>query len=140
MKPSASWTTTGKNCPLGGVCQSNECWKLGEAPCSRWEAGERPQPAPVMLGNGIAVTVVGMAPIYYAARVMRVDKLGVAFIEGRGRQFAFTFDKIVGYRGEPPKDIGLVVGATVDVATSGQFVTSVRLASPSGVLQHGEGT
>lgn len=43
-EPHATFTTTGKNCPARySVCQDPECWKLGEGPCKRWDAGERPQ-------------------------------------------------------------------------------------------------
>jgi hypothetical protein len=55
MTTEASWTTTGKNCPIGGVCQDSECWKLGEKPCKRWNAGERRPSAPVQIGPGIFV-------------------------------------------------------------------------------------
>jgi hypothetical protein len=61
MATEASWTTTGKNCPIGGVCQDSGCWKLGEKPCKRWNAGERRPPAPVQIGPGIFVAPSGVA-------------------------------------------------------------------------------
>lgn len=66
--------------------------------------------------------------------VLRLTEYGLGVVEDNAsrEQFTFTFDKIRGYRGEEPKELGLHVGsriwfsATVDTGV----IVSVRLNKP----------
>lgn len=62
--------------------------------------------------------------------ILRINDVGLGIVEDREshQQFAFTFDKIRGYRGEKPRAIGLVVGAQVRFNTTADCqVTSVEV-------------
>ena len=62
--------------------------------------------------------------------ILRVNEQGLGIVKDTqsNQQFAFTFDKITGYRGESTRELGLVVGAQVQFnATADHQVVSVQL-------------
>ena len=66
-----------------------------------------------------------------AGKVTRLEDFGLGFVknEETNEQFAFTFDKIAGYRGERPDHLGLEVGADVTFHLSNGLVDSIQLGS-----------
>lgn len=60
-------------------------------------------------------------------KLLRVDRFGFGIIESNSVQYAFTFDKIMNYRGEQPREIGFYEGRTVQFtfAQDGQSIKSV---------------
>lgn len=66
--------------------------------------------------------------------VLRLTEYGLGIAEDKNshEQFAFTFDKIRGYRGEKPKELGLHIGSPIWFsATAGTgVVISVQLSKP----------
>lgn len=83
---------------------------------------------------GVTVTVSYDAPLWLEARVTRVDgQFGLGFVEvtaTAGRYFPFTFDRIIGYRGEKAKDIGLREGAIVHIEVRDGAVSRLSLKGP----------
>jgi excisionase family DNA binding protein len=64
--------------------------------------------------------------------IVRVNPEGLAFLEDNsGRKYSFTFDKILGYAGESPEELGLVRGATVNFMRDGEQITEVDLLGPT---------
>jgi len=66
----------------------------------------------------------------HEGKILRINEAGLGIVEDQesNRQFAFTFDKISGYRGEKPREVGLVVGAHVSFKTTADSqVTSVEV-------------
>lgn len=69
----------------------------------------------------------------HEGKVLRVNEAGLGIVEDeRSRQqFVFTFDKIRGYRGESPREIGLRAGAHVRFSATADYqVTSVEVIKP----------
>jgi hypothetical protein len=69
-------------------------------------------------------------PQHHEGKVLRINEYGLGIVEDQvsHQQFAFTFDKINGYRGEAPREIGLFVGVQVRFsATSDCQVTSIEV-------------
>jgi hypothetical protein len=62
-------------------------------------------------------------------RIVQVSDTGVGVIEGLSDQsaYAFTFDKIRGYRGESVREMALRAGTSVLFRTSGHRVLDVTL-------------
>jgi len=69
----------------------------------------------------------------FTGKVLRVDRIGLGFIECTGQQYSFTFDKVQNYRGEEPREIGLYEGCVVKftVAQDGLSINNVVIASDS---------
>ena len=67
-----------------------------------------------------------------AGVVLEVTKDGLGFLEEEQskKRFAFTFDKIRGYRGETVRELGIRVGSRVRFITAGPLVERVELAQP----------
>jgi excisionase family DNA binding protein len=64
--------------------------------------------------------------------IVRVNPEGLGFLEdSSGRKYSFTFDKILGYAGERPEELGLVRGAAVNFIREGEQVTEVDLLEPT---------
>lgn len=62
--------------------------------------------------------------------ILRVNEQGLGIVKDTHsqEQFVFTFDKIIGYRGESARELGLIAGAHVRFnATAGTQVVSVEL-------------
>lgn len=68
-------------------------------------------------------------PMLRQGTVLRVDYFGLGFIESTGTQYSFTFDKLEGYRGEQPREIGLHEGCTVRFTVDGLSIKSVIISS-----------
>jgi hypothetical protein len=66
-------------------------------------------------------------------KVTRIENFGLGFVrnEETNEQFAFTFDKIAGYRGEFPSQVGFRVGSPVTFHLNNGLVDSIQLASSS---------
>lgn len=62
-------------------------------------------------------------------KVVRVDRFGLGFIEGTGAQYAFTFDKVEGYRGQNPREVGLQVGSSVQFSVEDGLIQRVKIES-----------
>ncbi len=70
----------------------------------------------------------------FEGRIVRVDRFGLGFVEARGtntdtHQYAFTFDKVEGYRGQPPREIGLEEGCAVRISVRDGLIKSVKISS-----------
>ena len=64
--------------------------------------------------------------------IRRINPAGLGYLEEEqsGKYYAFTFDKIQGYRGEEPKEIGLKVGAWVEFSVRDEQVTTLVIKKP----------
>ncbi len=62
-------------------------------------------------------------------RIVHLDKQGLVVVqeESSHSHFAFTFDKIKGYRGESAKEIGLKEGRRVRFSADGEQVKTAEL-------------
>ena len=61
--------------------------------------------------------------------IIRVNRFGLAIVEENQSRFhyVFTFDKIRGYMGQYPKEIGIFVGRKVAMSLNGDKIISVTL-------------
>ena len=61
--------------------------------------------------------------------LLRVDGSGVGIVKDAAskKQYGFTFDKIMGYRGQPAANIGLCEGNTIKFTIKGDLIDSVIL-------------
>lgn len=66
--------------------------------------------------------------------VVRLEDFGLGFIqpEQSNQQYPFTFDKIEGYRGEPPNTLGLHVGSNVTFTLQNGMIDSIQLPHAGG--------
>ena len=66
-------------------------------------------------------------------KVVRIEDFGLGFVkqDETEEQFAFTFDKIEGYRGEQPGQLGFRLGSPVTFRLSNGLVEVVQLAEPT---------
>jgi excisionase family DNA binding protein len=64
-----------------------------------------------------------------AGEITGVNRDGLAFLQDlqSGRRYAFSFDKIDGYRGQTVREIGLKVGTRVHFGASEDQITWVQL-------------
>ena len=67
----------------------------------------------------------------HRGKVVYLTATGLAMVEecvaGATATYGFTFDKIRGYRGESPREIGLAVGTEVDFKAEGEIVQEVSI-------------
>jgi hypothetical protein len=63
--------------------------------------------------------------------IVRLDDHGLAILKTKrdGRAYPFTFDKIRAYKGQPPKDIGLRLGAQVKFVADNDKIKDVEILS-----------
>ena len=68
-------------------------------------------------------------------KVTRIEDFGLGFVksEETDEQYAFTFDKIEGYRGEYPKQLGFRIGSPVTFHLSNGLIDSIQLFKPAGL-------
>jgi hypothetical protein len=66
-----------------------------------------------------------------AGKVTRIEDFGLGFVkhEETNEQFAFTFDKIEGYRGERPSQLGFRVGADVTFHLQDGLIDGIQLGN-----------
>ncbi len=64
---------------------------------------------------------------WHCGTVERFDNFGLGFVTVNGRSVPFTFDRIEGYRGEQPKEIGLKAGMAVSVELADGKAQKIRL-------------
>lgn len=84
----------------------------------------------VSVPPGVTVTVSYEGSKWVEARITRVDRLGLGFVELTGtapKYYAFTFDRLIGYRGEPLKEFGLHEGRLVHILLKDDRVELVSL-------------
>lgn len=64
-------------------------------------------------------------------RIVHLDKQGLVVVQDTSSRchFAFTFDKIKGYRGETAKEIGLREGREVRFVAEGERVEQAELTA-----------
>ncbi len=74
------------------------------------------------------------APKAIAGSISRVNDFGLCEVRSEdGVRIPFTLDKLQGYRGQQPDEIGLRVGIKVNLETDAQGrVTSAQLETPAG--------
>lgn len=61
-------------------------------------------------------------------KVTRIENFGLGFVKSESDEdYAFTFDKIEGYRGEYPRQLGFRVGSEVTFHLNDGLIDSIQL-------------
>lgn len=120
--------------PNGGPNVKGSPWFDFDGPRSLQYLHLQPNDIILALSSGVcrmrrASETSSSGNVMRTGSIQIVNSGGLAIVEdvNTHAQFPFKFGKIVEYKGENPREIGLIRGATVEFETSGNFVTRVEI-------------
>lgn len=80
----------------------------------------------------------GMKPSRHQGKIVRIEaEYGLGFVRdsSTGSVYPFRFDKILGYRGEAPSELGLFDGASVEFDLADERISHLATELPSGLAR-----